>query len=206
MKAGKRESKQSRFTYHTPKHFSSLFLLTEACISQISSNRDLPMPLNCYNVPQNWSQHFSFFFFFSQLSRTSYPLCMRQLHTALKENHHLKHGGRLQYGLFLKVSCKHLPLCLRLKTNLTVKLPHKLVGILNIFEGDIFNFLGCFFSGHWSEFGRSTHLLEGRVHKTNGCGQGMSASWRTFCDLFNCWVIILFFSIWQPLSMYLCLG
>lgn len=77
------------------------------------------MPPNCYNVPQNWSQHFSFFFFFSQLSRTSYPLCMRQLHTALKENHHLKHGGRLQYGLFLKVSCKHLPLCLRLKTNLT---------------------------------------------------------------------------------------
>ena len=147
-----------------------------------------------------------FLFFFSQLSRTSYPLCMRQLHTALKENHHLKHGGRLQYGLFLKVSCKHLPLCLRLKTNLTVKLPHKLVGILNIFEGDIFNFLGCFFSGHWSEFGRSTHLLEGRVHKTNGCGQGTSASWRTFCDLFNCWVIILFFSIWQPLSMYLCLG
>ena len=41
-----------------------------------------------------------------QLSRTSYPLCMRQLHTALKENHHLKHGGRLQYGLFLKVSYK----------------------------------------------------------------------------------------------------
>ena len=149
---------------------------------------------------------FHFSFFFPQLSRTSYPLCMRQLHTALKENHHLKHGGRLQYGLFLKVSCKHLPLCLRLKTNLTVKLPHKLVGILNIFEGDIFNFLGCFFSGHWSEFGRSTHLLEGRVHKTNGCGQGTSASWRTFCDLFNCRVIILFFSIWQPLSMYLCLG
>ncbi|KAJ7373806.1 hypothetical protein OS493_009128 [Desmophyllum pertusum] len=36
------------------------------------------------------------------LSRSAYPLCMRQLHTALKENHHLKHGGRLQYGLFLK--------------------------------------------------------------------------------------------------------
>ena len=38
-----------------------------------------------------------------QLSRTSYPLCMRQLHTAMKENHHLKHFGRLQYGLFIKV-------------------------------------------------------------------------------------------------------
>lgn len=32
----------------------------------------------------------------------SYPLCMRQLHQALRENHHLKHGGRMQYGLYLK--------------------------------------------------------------------------------------------------------
>ncbi|XP_015757797.1 PREDICTED: DNA primase large subunit-like isoform X2 [Acropora digitifera] len=36
------------------------------------------------------------------LSKSSYPLCMRQLHTALKEHHHLKHFGRLQYGLFIK--------------------------------------------------------------------------------------------------------
>ena len=28
---------------------------------------------------------------------------MRQLHMAMKENHHLKHFGRLQYGLFIKV-------------------------------------------------------------------------------------------------------
>lgn len=29
-------------------------------------------------------------------------MCMRHLHEALKQNHHLKHYGRLQYWLFLK--------------------------------------------------------------------------------------------------------
>ncbi|KAL6442344.1 hypothetical protein ACFW04_002534 [Cataglyphis niger] len=37
-----------------------------------------------------------------KLSDSSYPLCMRVLHKALRKNHHLTHGGRIQYGLFLK--------------------------------------------------------------------------------------------------------
>lgn len=36
------------------------------------------------------------------LAEESFPPCMLRLHHALRENHHLKHGGRLQYGLFLK--------------------------------------------------------------------------------------------------------
>lgn len=37
-----------------------------------------------------------------ELSRTSYPMCMRSLHEALRINHHLKNFGRIQYGLFIK--------------------------------------------------------------------------------------------------------
>lgn len=37
-----------------------------------------------------------------QLSKKSFPLCMRMCHEILRTKHHHKHGGRLQYGLFLK--------------------------------------------------------------------------------------------------------
>lgn len=37
-----------------------------------------------------------------QYASRSFPLCMRRLHLKFREEHHLKHGGRMQYGLFLK--------------------------------------------------------------------------------------------------------
>ncbi|VDN55338.1 unnamed protein product [Dracunculus medinensis] len=37
-----------------------------------------------------------------KLSLTSFPLCMRQIHVRLRQDHHLRHGARMQYGLFLK--------------------------------------------------------------------------------------------------------
>jgi DNA primase large subunit len=38
-----------------------------------------------------------------ELAHKHFPMCMRNLHENLKRNHHLKHFGRMQYGLFLKV-------------------------------------------------------------------------------------------------------
>ncbi|KAH8065184.1 DNA primase [Aureococcus anophagefferens] len=38
------------------------------------------------------------------LAKQSMPLCMQQLHGALKRDHKLKHWGRQQYGLFLKAA------------------------------------------------------------------------------------------------------
>ena len=36
------------------------------------------------------------------MAKKHFPLCMRNLHECLTRDRHLKHFGRLQYGLFLK--------------------------------------------------------------------------------------------------------
>ena len=38
------------------------------------------------------------------LATRHFPACVRNLHDGLRKDHHLRHQGRLQYGLFLKVS------------------------------------------------------------------------------------------------------
>ena len=38
-----------------------------------------------------------------QLAQKHFPLCMRNLHDALRKDKHLRHFGRQQYNLFLKV-------------------------------------------------------------------------------------------------------
>jgi DNA primase large subunit len=42
-----------------------------------------------------------------ELAQKDFPLCMRMHHENLRRDQHLKHFGRLEYGLFLKV--QHSP-------------------------------------------------------------------------------------------------
>lgn len=46
-----------------------------------------------------------------EAAENNMPLCMKTLHNNLKKDHKLKHWGRLQYGLFLKV-CAMKCLCI----------------------------------------------------------------------------------------------
>lgn len=43
-----------------------------------------------------------------KLAEESFPLCMRNCQDHIATHHHLRHGARMQYGLFLKVSLCHL--------------------------------------------------------------------------------------------------
>lgn len=66
-----------------------------------------------------------------QLSKKSFPMCMRQCHEALRSKHHLKYHGRLQYGLFLK------GIGVTLEDSLRFVLPFSLPTTLNFFSFSI---------------------------------------------------------------------
>ncbi|KAF2857031.1 DNA primase large subunit [Plenodomus tracheiphilus IPT5] len=68
-------------------HLSQSFTAPDAAYSSADANIDGLSTITANNI-DNLSQNF--------------PLCMRNLHTTLRENSHLKHFGRLQYTLFLK--------------------------------------------------------------------------------------------------------
>lgn len=40
--------------------------------------------------------------YLDQYSRKHFPMCMRYIHETFRANHHMKHGCRMQYGLFVK--------------------------------------------------------------------------------------------------------
>lgn len=67
-------------------HLSKNFTTPDAGFSESDSSL-AGAPINAANI-DSLSQHF--------------PLCMKHLHTTLRQNSHLKHFGRLQYSLFLK--------------------------------------------------------------------------------------------------------
>lgn len=67
-------------------HLSKNFTTPDAGFSE-SDSALAGAPINAANIDA-LSQHF--------------PLCMKHLHTTLRQNSHLKHFGRLQYTLFLK--------------------------------------------------------------------------------------------------------
>ena len=62
-----------------------------------------------------------------ELARQSFPLCMRNMQETLKTAKHLKHEGRQQYTLFLKVSMKWNDIALFLLLMLSIHLRRALV-------------------------------------------------------------------------------
>jgi DNA primase large subunit len=68
-----------------------IYDLIESLPSQYLEHEYVPLTKNEIDISQ-----------LDILSLRSMPLCMQHLHNSLRRYHHLKHMGRLQYGLFLK--------------------------------------------------------------------------------------------------------
>ncbi|XP_022318289.2 DNA primase large subunit-like [Crassostrea virginica] len=95
---------------HYRAHLSQQLALTSRALPQLEEdNRLLPMlsGLSKRYLGQDYSTKKSNIGkitaeMIDSLSKQSFPPCMLNLHQAMKRDHHLKHGGRMQYGLFLK--------------------------------------------------------------------------------------------------------
>ncbi|XP_062578501.1 DNA primase large subunit-like [Saccostrea cucullata] len=95
---------------HYRAHLSQQLALTSRALPQLEEdNRLLPMlsGLSKRYLGQDYSSKKSNMGkitaeMIDTLSKQSFPPCMQNLHQAMKRDHHLKHGGRMQYGLFLK--------------------------------------------------------------------------------------------------------
>ncbi len=96
-----------------------------------------------------------------ELAHKHFPMCMRNLHENLKRNHHLKHFGRLQYGLFLKVGS----MCHRKKASYnfcTQVLGLSVEEALTFWRRSFSGFTDDQFNKHYKYNIRHSYGLEGR--------------------------------------------
>lgn len=74
---------------------------TNACTHARTHARTLPTLCHRYGTKQTATQEVTAEDI-PALAEESFPLCMRTAQQRLQETHHMRHGGRMQYGLFLK--------------------------------------------------------------------------------------------------------
>ncbi|CAL7943762.1 unnamed protein product [Xylocopa violacea] len=98
----------SLFVSYFRKHLNEAMPQARWCLANISEDERLITYFNSIHRTISetaqviWTTETTPVDKLDELSRTSYPLCMRTLHEALRTHHHLRNSGRIQYGLFIK--------------------------------------------------------------------------------------------------------